>query len=70
MERLVRISSVAGHDRHGWDDCAAMQPNERVAHLVRMRDRAFTGETNGLCRVVQVRRMKSSRHVVTRLSER
>jgi len=57
MEGLVRIDSVSMHDRHGWADCAAMSPNKRVAQLVRMRDRIFAGQTDGLKRVARVRRL-------------
>ena len=58
MQRIARISSIAMHGRHGLDDCAAMTPNERVAHLVRMCDRAFADQTSGLRRVARIRRLK------------
>jgi len=34
-----------------------MSPNERVAQRVRLRDRIFAGQTDGLQRVARVRRL-------------
>ena len=36
-----------------------MSPNERVAHLLRMCDRTFAGQTSGLVRVARVRRIRN-----------
>ena len=66
MQRVVRLSSVAAHGQHGWEDCAAMQPDERVAHLLRMCERMFAGQTNGLLRVAHVRKLRRLRPTATR----
>jgi len=67
MKRVVRIASVAQHSRHGRDDCAAMLPDERVAHLLRMCEQMFGNQTTGLLRVARVHRLrKLPRRAATR----
>ena len=64
MQRIVRIASVTRHGQHGREDCAAMRPNERVAHLVRMCDQMFADCDSRLRRVARVRRMRHhARHL-------
>jgi hypothetical protein len=58
MERIVRISSVAGHDRHCRSDWATMTPNARVTLLERMRRGMLPAEERGLQRVARVRRLE------------
>jgi hypothetical protein len=60
MQRIVRIATVARHSQHGREDCAAMSPNERVAHLVRLCDQMFADCGEKLRRVARVRRMRNN----------
>ncbi len=57
MNKTVRIGKIEDQDRWRRDDLRACTPDERVAMLLQMQNKYFTGRDRRILRVAHIERV-------------